>query len=420
MKFIHAADIHLDSPLRGLEPYEGAPVDEIRQATRRALESLVRLAVEDQVDFVLLAGDLYDGDWRDHNTGLFFAKQMSDLRKADIKVFLIAGNHDAQNVMTKSLRLPENVHQFKTSKPETVHLEKLGVAIHGQGFPTKAVTKNLSADYPSAMPDVFNIGLLHTSVTGRAGHESYAPCTIAGLVQLGYDYWALGHVHARERVNESPPIWFPGNVQGRHIREADPKGCLMASVDESYGVNVRFHELDVVRWGKVIIDASDAQTPEDCLNDFRCQMEEMLENGEGRMLALRVRLEGRSAVHDAVSARPEDFRGDIRAVANDYGEGRAWVEKVEVYTQACESGLAAHSSDDAMGELASVIESLAGDEAALMELVEELDPLTAKLPAEFWGGREEQQLMDSTSLTNAVQQAYPLLAARLRRTEGEA
>ena len=224
MKFIHAADIHLDSPLRGLERYEGAPVDEIRQATRRALENLVSLAVESEVDFVLLVGDLYDGDWRDHNTGLFFAKQMSEFRKAGIKVFLIAGNHDAQNVMTKSLRLPDNVHQLNTSKPETVRLEELGVAIHGQGFRTKAVTKNLAMDYPAAIPHVFNIGLLHTSVTGREGHDNYAPCTPTNLVDLNYDYWALGHVHTRECLSEDPPIHFPGNVQGRHIREAGPKG----------------------------------------------------------------------------------------------------------------------------------------------------------------------------------------------------
>lgn len=420
MKFIHAADIHLDSPLRGLERYEGAPVDEIRQATRRALENLVGLAVETRVDFVLLAGDIYDGDWRDHNTGLFFAKQMSDLRKQDIRVFLIAGNHDAQNVMTKRLRLPDNVHQFRKSKPETVHLAKLGVAIHGQGFASKAVAKNLCADYPSATPGEFNIGLLHTSVTGREGHDSYAPCTMENLLALGYDYWALGHVHARECVNESPPIWFPGNVQGRHIRETGPKGCLLVTVDESADVDVAFHELDVVRWERVVIDASDAQAPGDCLDDFRRQLEEVLENGEGRMLALRVCLEGQSAVHEAVSARPEDFRGGLRAMANDYGEGRVWVEKVEIHTQACGSGLASASTDDAMSELSSVIESLTQDESGLRALLEELEPLKAKLPAEFWEGKEDRELLDPVSLTNAVKQAYPALAARLRQAEGEA
>lgn len=419
MKFIHAADIHLDSPLRGLERYEGAPVDEIRQATRRALENLVTLAVETDVDFVLFAGDLYDGNWRDHNTGLFFAKQMSVLRQAGIKAFIIAGNHDAQNVMTKNLRLPDNVRQFKTSKPETVHLEEIGVAIHGQGFSTKAVTRNLSVDYPAAIPDVFNIGLLHTSVTGREGHDSYAPCALENLVALDYDYWALGHVHARECLSESPPIYFPGNVQGRHIRERGSKGCLVVSVDDSDDVDVMFHELDVVRWDEVVIDTSRFETLEDCLDEFRHQIQKMLEDSDSQMLALRVRLAGQSAIHDAVSARPEDFRGDIRAIANDYGEGHAWVEKVKIHTQPCESGIATHSTDDAMAELSSVIESLAKDEPGLMELLGELEPLRAKLPAEFWENKEDQRLMDHVSLTDVVKQAYPVLASRLHKTEGE-
>src|SRR3972149_747737 len=114
MKFIHVADIHLDSPLRGLERYEGAPVAELRGATREALESLVRVSLEERVDFVLIAGDVYDGDWRDYNTGLFFARQMTRLREAGIPVLLIRGNHDAASQITRELRLPENVNRFST------------------------------------------------------------------------------------------------------------------------------------------------------------------------------------------------------------------------------------------------------------------------------------------------------------------
>jgi DNA repair exonuclease SbcCD nuclease subunit len=129
MKFIHAADIHLDSPLRGLERYDGAPSDEMRSATRKALENLVRLGIEEQVAFVLIAGDVYDGDWKDYNTGLFFARQMARLREADIKVFLIRGNHDAASQITRELTLPENVYEFPARKAETVLLEPLGIQL---------------------------------------------------------------------------------------------------------------------------------------------------------------------------------------------------------------------------------------------------------------------------------------------------
>ena len=130
MKFVHAADIHLDSPLRGLERYPDAPVEEARNATRQAFENLVELAIGEDVAFVLLAGDLYDGDWRDYNTGLFFVGQMNRLRRAGIQVHLVSGNHDAASQITKHLRLPDNVVHYDHRRPETYVRGDLGVAIH--------------------------------------------------------------------------------------------------------------------------------------------------------------------------------------------------------------------------------------------------------------------------------------------------
>src|SRR6185437_649372 len=121
--FLHAADIHLDSPLKGLERYENAPVGRIRGATRRAFTRLIDLAVEKAVDFVLIAGDLYDGDWRDYNTGLYLVRQLGRLRDANINVYAIAGNHDAANKMTRSLRLPDNVRLLSHEQPQTVRID---------------------------------------------------------------------------------------------------------------------------------------------------------------------------------------------------------------------------------------------------------------------------------------------------------
>src|SRR5262249_43365927 len=151
------------------------PAHAMRSATRRALENLVNLCIAESADFLLLAGDLYDGNWKDYNTGLFFAAQMSRLKSAGIDVVLIPGNHDAKSQITKHLRLPDNVRELSVRSPETIELEPLGVRIHGQGFATRAVTTDLAADYPEATNDFFNIGLLHTSMDGREGHEPYAP-----------------------------------------------------------------------------------------------------------------------------------------------------------------------------------------------------------------------------------------------------
>ncbi|HEO65285.1 MAG TPA: DNA repair exonuclease, partial [Spirochaetes bacterium] len=191
-RFIHTADIHLDSPLTGLELYEGAPVEEIRQATRRAFENLVQFAMDEKIDFILIAGDLYDGNWRDFNTGLFFVTQMVKLKEAHIPVYIVSGNHDAASRITQKIPLPANVTIFSTKKPQTIVIEEFAVAIHGQGFIKPAVYDNLSKEYPDPIQGYFNIGLLHTCAEGAEGHEKYAPCSVEELKNKGYDYWALG------------------------------------------------------------------------------------------------------------------------------------------------------------------------------------------------------------------------------------
>lgn len=212
-RFIHAADVHLDSPLQGLELHEGAPVELLRGATRRALENLVQLAIEENVDFLVIAGDVYDGDWKDYSTGLFFRSQMVKLAAKGIPVYLIAGNHDAASVISKKLLLPENVHVFSTRAAETKEVADHPVAIHGRGFPNRAVPENLVKDYPLAAPGKFNLGILHTSLTGKPGHDTYAPCSEKDLSEKGYGYWALGHIHQPEIISQDPWIAFPAIVR---------------------------------------------------------------------------------------------------------------------------------------------------------------------------------------------------------------
>ena len=174
-KFIHAADIHLDSPLLKLDAYEGAPAAEIRGATRRAFENLVRTAIEEAVAFVVIAGDLFDGEWKDYNTGLYLVSQMSKLREAGIPVVGVAGNHDAASTITKSLRLPGNVHLLPADQPATTRLEGLDVAVHGQSFGSPAVTSDLSRLYPAAVPGCFSEREASASPTVAWGtHQSFS------------------------------------------------------------------------------------------------------------------------------------------------------------------------------------------------------------------------------------------------------
>jgi DNA repair protein SbcD/Mre11 len=220
MKLVHAADLHLDSALHGLARYESAPAEEIRGATRRAFTNLVTLCLEERVALLVISGDLFDGDWRDISTGLFFSAQLSKLCEAGIKVVWIRGNHDAVSQIRRSVRLPQAVIELAANHAETRVFDELGIAVHGQSFVKRDVTEDLAAGYPPRVAGALNVGLLHTALDGRSGHDRYAPCKLETLTNRGYEYWALGHVHQREVVSADPYVVFPGNLQGRHARES--------------------------------------------------------------------------------------------------------------------------------------------------------------------------------------------------------
>ena len=413
MRFLHAADVHLDSPLRGLERYEGAPVEEIRGATRRAFENLVALAIEESVDFVLLAGDIYDGDWRDYNTGLFLTGQMGRLNDHGIPVFLIAGNHDAASQITKALRPPRNLSVFATHAPETWVLEHLGVAIHGQGFPSRAVTDDLSRAYPQGDPALFNIGLLHTSLDGRPGHEPYAPCTLDGLKAKGYQYWALGHVHRRELIAADPYILYPGNIQGRHIRETGPKGCTLVRVEEGEVVEIEARALDVVRWAICPVDVTDVRSLDPILPLVEQSLAEASDAAEGRLLATRLRLTGRSPIHSRLHAEHDRLLNECRALVSSTGLADVWIEKlvVETHPSAPVSEL---SREDAFGGLLRTIHALELDGERLSALCEEVQALALKLPPALRGGDDPFDPSDPEYLSGCLEDVKALLVERLR------
>ncbi len=381
--FLHLADPHLDSPLKGLDRYEGAPADEIRQATRQAFENAISLALRQQVKFVLLAGDVYDGDWKDYNTGLYFIRQAARLREAGIPLVVIAGNHDAANRMTLSLKLPDNVHYLSSKQPQTLHLEDVGVAIHGQGFATAAVHDDLSANYPPAVRGCLNIGLLHTCASGRAGHERYAPCTVEGLRAKEYDYWALGHIHTREVLCREPHIIFPGNPQGRHIRETGEKGCVLVEVGSSGQLNPVFHGLDVLRWELIDIElgpqaAPAAATFDEVLALVAARLTAVKSAAGDRTLAARVELRGTTELHARLLADTRRLTNEIRSQAITVGAGSIWLEKVVVRTQpvAAPQTLIA---DGPLGEIAALAAELRG---GTFDLGDELAELLRKLPPE--------------------------------------
>ena len=419
--FIHAADIHLDSPLTGLEQYEGAPVEKIRSATRDAFKNLVQTAIEKRVAFIIIAGDLYDGNWKDYNTGLFFVSQMVRLQKENIRVFLIRGNHDAASLITKELKLPENVRELSIHEAETVLLDDLGVAIHGQGFASRSVEENLVKNYPRKKEGFLNIGILHTSATGREGHENYAPCSIDDMKEKGYDYWALGHIHLRELLHEKEPvILFSGNIQGRHIRETGDKGCTLVEVKDGAIDSFIHLSLDVLRWELCEIDASEIDSIDELMLNIQESLENRLQEADGRFLSARIRIHGSSKIHQELIVNKDHYMNNIRSLSLEVGNGDIWIEKVKIETTRQNNLEDLLSQNTPIATILEFIHQSGQDEETLQELVAQFQDIQHALPFEIRNGDDGFDFSDAQFIKERFQNVEDLILYYLSETEVEA
>jgi DNA repair protein SbcD/Mre11 len=378
MKLVHAADLHLDSALSGLTRYESAPADEIRGATRRAFTNLVGLCLEERAGLLVISGDLFDGDWRDVSTGLFFAKELNKLCQAGVRVAWIRGNHDAVSQIRRSVRLPEPVIELSAERAETRVLEELGVALHGRSFARRDVTEDLAASYPERVAGALNVGLLHTALEGRSGHDRYAPTRVETLVNRGYEYWALGHVHQREVVHREPYVVFPGNLQGRHARELGEKGASLVDYEGDRVVSVEHRSLDVVRWAELSLRPLAAQTLDDVLSAAQDELGRAAAAAQERLLAFRVKLVGPTALDAQLRAGRDKLREELCSLSYGVSAG-AWLEKLVIATEPLERE--APLGDDALAEIDRALAELLSDGAG-DTLAEYLGDLSRKLPAE--------------------------------------
>jgi len=384
MKFIHAADIHLDSPLQGLTAYPDAPADSLRTVTREAFSRLVDVAIEEAVDFMVIAGDLYDGNWKDYNTGHYFCREMGRLHRADIPVYLLYGNHDAESEMTRKLILPNNVQVFETRKASTFRLESLKVALHGRSFREAATTENLAASYPEPVPDWMNIGVLHTALEGYDAHARYAPCTLAELRRKGYDYWALGHVHEHAILGQEPWVVFPGNLQGRHVRETGARGAVLVMADDTGIRSVERLLVDVLRWQSLDVDATAAGTLEDVTRLTGQALDRALAaTPDSLRLCARVTLQGRTVAHGELFGLEAQLRQEVLAQAAARGAERLWVEKIRLHTQPLDDPARLASRQDAIADLQTFLDRAPEDEALLKSLLDDLRPLVDKAPRDL-------------------------------------
>ncbi|MGX1308197.1 exonuclease SbcD [Amorphus suaedae] len=405
-KFLHTADLHLGTPFRGLAVKDAAIADRFAEATRTAFSSLIARALEEKVDFVVIAGDIYDGEWKDNTIGLFFNREIAHLDRAGIPVFLLRGNHDAESVVTRSITLPVSVHEFGTRKPVTFRLDHLQVALHGQGFAERAASDNLALTYPAPVPGWFNIGVLHTSLTGRPPHAVYAPCSTDDLASRGYDYWALGHVHDFEIVSRDPAVVFPGNIQGRSIRERGPKGGVVVTVEDGQVAAIDRLLVDEARWEGATVDVTDVASLADVPVRVQAALGDLVGEADGRLLALRLTLTGTTDLRRDMIAGRARLADEVQAACHRLHED-IWLEKLDLRLSPPAAAPRLATAEAGL-DLDALLDAALADPAALEEAERVITEIAARLP----GGLGTADAPLDVTTADLLAEARELLMAR--------
>jgi len=319
VRFVHTADVHLDSPLASLALRNPDVADRVGAATRRAFGRIVDLCLEDAVDGLLIAGDLIDGDWRSMKTAGFLSGQLHRLSQAQIPVFIIKGNHDAGSKIIKTLSLPDGVHVFDRSLRSVPILDG-GVVVHGVSFAKPHASESLLPLYAPPVPEAVNIGLMHTSVDGAPGHDVYAPCSLRDLLEHGYDYWGLGHIHQRTVHAERPAVVvMPGTPQGRHINEAGAKSVTLVTIRDDGTIGIAERYVAAVAFARVAVDVTDLESRGELRGRVEPALGQAVADACAETLIARVELTGATTCAADLLAHREVIAAEIEETAADIG-----------------------------------------------------------------------------------------------------
>ncbi len=303
-RFIHCADLHIDSPFKGLSAIEPRLTEQLLESTFQAFNNIVDLALCERVDAVIIAGDVYDSADRSLKAQFKFRRGLERLSRAGIPAFIAHGNHDPLDRWSNRLDWPDLVTVFPGDRVEAHPVMKNGETlahIYGISFPRRDVTENLALLFNREGHPGFAVGVLHANVGGRPGHDPYAPCTVAELHAPGMDYWALGHIHTREVVQaDSPAIVYSGNTQARSVREPGPRGCYLVTLAQGAPPEARFIATDAVRFEAETLDVSRQETLDNILRAILARVESLAGEAGGRGLVVRLTLTGRTRVHSEI------------------------------------------------------------------------------------------------------------------------
>lgn len=389
-RFVHTADIHLDSPLRSLALRNPDLAELVGDASRQALIAIVDLCLEEQVDALIIAGDLYDGEQTSMKTARFLAGQVERLHRAGIRTYAIRGNHDALSKIAKELVMPETVKIFG-GHPEALEITRgsLPVAIHGLSFAKPQAPDSLLPKYRPPVAGAVNIGIMHTSLAGSAGHDVYAPCNVLDLHKSGHDYWALGHIHQRSRHAGTATVIMPGMPQGRDVNEAGPKTVSLVTVADDRTIIVEERLTSVAQFERVDVDLTGVAEWRDAAASIEAALAACREATASPHLVARLRLTGRTPLTWQIRRDIDLFRTE----AEQRGEriGRTWIEKLELDVATPLSGGEPASADPVVELGALMRDEVIARSSFRDEVREMVRDLLSDLPPEsrnFAGGDE--------------------------------
>lgn len=414
--FVHTADLHLDSPFKGISEVSKEISLELTEATFNAFNKIIDLCIEKQVDFLLIVGDIYDGADRSLRAQLRFRDDLERLSKAGINAYIVHGNHDPLDGWSANLNWPNNVHIFSGKSVEQVSVEKDGqeiAQIYGMSFQKREITENLARLFPSrpqSQKASFTIGMLHCNVGTDTGHEPYAPCTLQDLRTQNFDYWALGHIHKKTIINDSNPVViYPGNPQGLHPKETGSRGCFIVNVDKTGKPTFEFIELDSLRWFVKELSIESLRTEQELISKIQSLIEEIREEAKGRSSICRIILTGRGALHSFIARKGvlDDLVKDLRE--NEEGEKTfVWIESIEDNTNPEIDRKSMLERKDFIGDLIRLFAECSNDENKIAELKESLNSLFSS-PS----GRKFLEQIDNEHLLDLVKKAETLCLDKL-------
>ena len=376
-RFVHAADLHLDTPFEGLRRVEPFVADALRDASLEAFDALVRLALEREAAFVVLAGDVYDGAERGVRAQLAFRRGVERLSAAGVATFVVHGNHDPVEAGWSAVRAwPSSVTVFGTEAVASVPVERDGAVVatvHGISYAQRVVTENLALRFRRSDAPGLHVGLLHANV-GSSDHAPYSPCTVEDLRRASLDYWALGHVHARQVVHAGDPwVVYPGNLQGRSPKpsERGPKGALVVEVDGTAVRPPEFVALDRVRFETLEVDVAGLADLAEVHAALQRAAEARSEQADGRSLLVRATLIGRGPAH-ADLRRPGAVAGLVQGLRDEAGQGSPflWWEAVRDGTRPALDVDVVRRRGDFAAELLRVADELGAEPEALRAFAE--------------------------------------------------